>query len=88
MTGLKVWAGMLIIRTLIKDGAIASVSFGATRKFAFRHNTTKETISLMLNHGSLLLMKGKIQTFWKHRLPPTKKVRTPRINLTFRKIVP
>ena len=74
-------------KTLKKDGAIASVSLGAERKFAFKHKTTKETISLMLEHGSLLLMKGTTQTHWLHRLPPTKKVMSPRINLTFRTIV-
>jgi alkylated DNA repair dioxygenase AlkB len=74
-------------KTLKKDGAIASLSLGAERKFAFKHKTTKETISLILEHGSLLLMKGTTQTHWLHRLPPTKKVMSPRINLTFRTIV-
>ena len=72
---------------LKKDGAIASVSFGAERKFAFKHKHTKEKVELFLEHGSLLVMKGKTQTYWLHRLPPTKKVNSPRINLTFRTIV-
>ncbi len=71
---------------LKKDGAIASVSFGAVRKFAFKHKQTKEKVDLILEHGSLLVMKGGTQTHWLHRLPPTKKVMTPRINLTFRTI--
>tara|TARA_B100001245_G_scaffold235780_1_gene224464 strand:- start:411 stop:1016 length:606 start_codon:yes stop_codon:yes gene_type:complete len=72
---------------LKKNGAIASVSFGAERKFAFKHKKTKETISLILQHGSLLVMGGVTQTYWLHRLPPTKKVHSPRVNLTFRTIV-
>lgn len=73
-------------KDLKKDGTIASVTFGAERKFAFKHKDTKETVSVILQHGSLLVMKGKTQTHWLHRLPPTKKVLTPRINLTFRTI--
>lgn len=71
---------------LKKDGAIASLSFGAERKFAFKHKKTQETISLILQHGSLLLMTGSTQTHWLHRLPPTTKIQTPRVNLTFRTI--
>ncbi|ADY50962.1 DNA-N1-methyladenine dioxygenase [Pseudopedobacter saltans DSM 12145] len=74
-------------RDLKKDGAIASLSFGAERKFSFKHKQTKETISTFLENGSLLLMKGTTQSNWLHRLPPTKKVVTPRVNLTFRTIV-
>ncbi|MBL7712735.1 MAG: alpha-ketoglutarate-dependent dioxygenase AlkB [Chitinophagaceae bacterium] len=71
-------------KSLGKDTTIASLSFGAERKFAFRHKQSKETISLPLEHGSLLIMAGSTQTHWLHRLPPTTKVHTPRINLTFR----
>lgn len=74
-------------KDLKKDGAIASLSLGAERKFAFKHKQTGETVSLLLEHGGLLLMKGVTQTFWLHRLPPTKRITTPRINLTFRTIV-
>lgn len=74
-------------KKLKKHGAIASISFGAERKFAFKHKQTKETVALQLERGSLLVMKGTTQTYWLHRLPPTKKVNTPRINLTFRTIV-
>ena len=74
-------------KQLQKDGAIASLSFGAERKFAFKHKETQETITLLLEHGSLLLMKGTTQTYWLHKLPPTKLITTPRINLTFRTIV-
>ncbi len=72
---------------LKKNGAIASLSFGAERKFCFKHKKTKETVSLILQHGSLLVMKGETQTYWLHRLPPTKKIDQPRVNLTFRTIV-
>ncbi|MFD1552549.1 alpha-ketoglutarate-dependent dioxygenase AlkB [Putridiphycobacter roseus] len=65
---------------------IASVSFGAERKFSFKHKTSKEKIDVFLSHGSLLMMQGTTQEYWLHRLPPTKKVQKPRINLTFRTI--
>ena len=74
-------------KDLKKNGAIGSLSFGAERKFMFKHKETKEIIVLQLEHGSLLVMKDSTQTYWLHRLPPTKKVTTPRINLTFRSIV-
>lgn len=74
-------------RSLGKNTVIASLSFGAERKFAFKHKQTKETVSLALEHGSLLVMKGETQTHWLHRLPPTTKVKRPRINLTFRTII-
>lgn len=72
---------------LKKHGAIASLSFGAERKFAFKHKQTKEKVELYLEHGSLLIMKDTTQSYWLHRLPPTKKINTARINLTFRTIV-
>lgn len=74
-------------KDLKKDGAIASLTFGAERKFSFKHKKTGDTVSKVLEHGSLLVMKGTTQTFWLHRLPPTKLIYSPRINLTFRTIV-
>ena len=74
-------------KDLKKNGAIASVSLGAERKFSFKHKHTKEKVDLVLEHGSLLAMKDQTQSFWLHRLPPTKKVSGARINLTFRTIV-
>ena len=71
---------------LKKNGAIASLSFGVERKFSFKHKQTKESVSMVLQHGSLLIMKDETQRFWLHRLPPTKTVTAPRINLTFRTI--
>ena len=73
-------------KELKKNGAIGSLSLGAERKFTFKHKETKETISLILENGSLLVMKGTTQSSWLHRLPPTKLISTPRINLTFRTI--
>ncbi|RXG16355.1 alkylated DNA repair dioxygenase AlkB [Leeuwenhoekiella aestuarii] len=74
-------------KDLKKNGAIASVSFGAERKFAFKHKDTQEKVALNLEDGSLLIMKGATQTHWLHRLPPTTKIHSARINLTFRTIV-
>ncbi|OEK07656.1 DNA methylase [Flavivirga aquatica] len=74
-------------KDLKKNGAIGSLSFGADRKFSFKHKNTKQSISIILEKGSLLVMKGETQTHWLHRLPPSKKIITPRINLTFRTIL-
>ena len=74
-------------KDLAKEGAIASVSFGAERKFCFKHKESSEKIELLLPHGSLLIMKGETQKNWLHRLPPTKKISNSRVNLTFRTIV-
>jgi len=74
-------------KDLKKNGAIASMSFGAERKFAFKHKESKETVSRILQNGSLLVMKDETQTYWLHRLPPTKLITKARVNLTFRTIV-
>jgi len=74
-------------KDLKEDGAIASLSFGEERKFSFKHKETKEKVSLTLENGSLLIMKGATQEFWLHSLPPSKLIIYPRINLTFRTII-
>lgn len=74
-------------RQLKRHGAIASVSLGAQRNFAFKHKHTQQTHTTLLQHGSLLVMQGPTQDHWLHRLPPSKKVHTPRVNLTFRTVV-
>jgi len=74
-------------KDLKKNGAIASLSLGAERKFSFKHKINGYTKSLRLENGSLLVMKGQTQSHWLHSLPKEKKVNTPRINLTFRSIV-
>lgn len=64
---------------------IASVSFGADRIFQLKHNTDKDQKkNILLEHGSLLIMKGTTQHFWKHQIPKTSKFIGARINLTFR----
>ena len=65
---------------------IASVNFGATRKFQLRHINTKEKLEIELTHGSLLIMQGELQHYWQHQVPKTSKVVNERINLTFRVI--
>ena len=65
---------------------IASLNFGASRKFQLRNLQTKEKIDLLLENGSLLIMQGSLQHYWQHRAPKTKKQCGPRINLTFRYI--
>ncbi len=74
-------------KDLKKNGAIGSLSLGAERKFAFKHKQSGEKVEMILEHGSLLVMKGTTQTWWLHRLPPSKKVAGLRVNLTFRTIV-
>ncbi len=74
-------------KDLKPNGAIASLTFGAERKFSFKHKVTQEKIDVLLENGSLLMMAGPTQTHWMHRLPPTTKVSSPRINLTFRTII-
>ena len=74
-------------KEILKHSAIASVSFGAERKFGFKHNFSKEEISLLLENGSLLIMKDETQIYWKHKLYTNAKITEARINLTFRTIV-
>jgi len=74
-------------KELGNNPVIASLSLGAERIFQLKHTThPEERYKLCLNHGSLLVMKGSTQEFWKHQIPKTKKEVGPRINLTFRKI--
>lgn len=70
-----------------KNATIASLTLGAARKFSFKHKRNNHTESIVLENGSLLTMEGETQQHWLHRLPPTTKVNSPRINLTFRTIV-
>lgn len=74
-------------KMLGENMSIGSLSLGATRKFAFKHKNSKVKIDIILQPGSLIEMKGITQKHWLHRLPPTKLVKTPRINLTFRTIM-
>lgn len=73
-------------KELGKNPIIASLSLGTTRRFDFKHNTLLEKHQLELTSGSLLIMSGEMQHFWKHQIAKTKRVQSGRINLTFRKI--
>ncbi|XP_051017919.1 DNA oxidative demethylase ALKBH2 isoform X1 [Acomys russatus] len=83
-------------RELAPQSPIASVSFGACRDFVFRHRLSRgkrtrrtvEAVRLQLAHGSLLMMNHPTNAHWYHSLPVRKKVLAPRVNLTFRKILP
>jgi alkylated DNA repair dioxygenase AlkB len=72
--------------SLVANSSIASLSLGAERKFSLKHKRTKETVSVKLEHGSLLVMKGKTQANWLHSLPVSTVIHSPRVNLTFRKM--
>lgn len=74
-------------KNLKSNGSIASLSFGAARKFSFKHKKSKEKVGIDLEHGSLLVMKGETQRHWLHMLPTSKKILKPRVNLTFRTII-
>jgi alkylated DNA repair dioxygenase AlkB len=70
-------------RDLVPNAAIVSVSFGATRRFDLRH-FDGEKFSINLEDGSVLIMAGELQQYWKHQIPVQRKIKEPRINLTFR----
>lgn len=78
-------------KTLAQEASIASVSLGAERKFCFKHRQevehVLEPVTIMLEHGSLLVMEGATQKYWLHSLPKSAKIKEPRINLTFRTFV-
>jgi len=74
-------------KSIEDNSSIASVSFGAERKFSFKHKQSKKIISIVVEHGSLLLMKDATQKNWLHSLPKSRKITLPRINLTFRIMV-
>lgn len=73
-----------------RNPVIASVSLGATRRFVLRHKKKKSVapVVIELTHGSLLVMAGATQHYWRHRVPPTRRPVAARINLTFRYVLP
>ncbi len=74
-------------KELGKNPTIASISLGSERVFQLKHNTDSSLKqNILLEHGSLLLMKGSTQHCWKHQIPKTSKPIAGRINLTFRVI--
>jgi alkylated DNA repair dioxygenase AlkB len=74
-------------KSMGKNTVIASLSFGAQRKFSFKHRRTRQTMSLLLENGSLLVMRGNTQSNWLHSLPLSSKINHPKIILTFRTII-
>lgn len=75
-------------KELGKHPVIASVTFGEERPFHFKHRKLKEERhKIILEHGSLLIMKGAMQEHWLHQIAKTKKTIGERINLTFRKLI-
>ena len=75
-------------KELGRNPIIASVSFGEERVFQIKHNTNKDAKqSIILQHGSLLVMRNGAQIHYKHQIPKASKSKNPRINLTFRKII-
>lgn len=72
-------------KSLARQSPIASLSLGAERKFRFKHrHRPEQTVSVLLETGSLLVMGGSTQTHWLHSVPKSKRVTGARINLTFR----
>lgn len=73
-------------RSLTSGSSIAALSLGAERKFSFKHKQTKKSVSVILENGSLLDMRGTTQKNWHHQLPKSKRITDPRISLTFRRM--
>ncbi|MDO4709456.1 MAG: alpha-ketoglutarate-dependent dioxygenase AlkB [Pseudomonadota bacterium] len=73
--------------SLGRDTVIASLSFGATRKFALRHKHSGDKHEMLLQHGQLIVMRGATQSHWQHAIMKSSRIHAPRVNLTFRTIV-
>lgn len=69
------------------EAPIASVSLGGERDFQFRADDGLKSQGVILEHGSLLIMSGRMQDFYKHQVPAHKGAK-PRMNITFRKLKP
>jgi alkylated DNA repair dioxygenase AlkB len=75
-------------RELGLNPVIASVNFGATRRFLMRNKAdTTQKITIPLKNGTLLVMKGTTQHHWHHAVPKEPKIQKSRFNLTFRYIL-
>lgn len=68
---------------------IASLSLGAERPFRLRqkHQNPARKHRILLQDGALLIMGETIQNNWLHEVPKVKGLHTPRINLTFRRLI-
>ncbi|VDI02179.1 alpha-ketoglutarate-dependent dioxygenase alkB homolog 3 [Mytilus galloprovincialis] len=83
-------------QSLGPEPTIASLSFGDSRNFELRKKpssgsddyTYMQHAKIPLTHGSLLIMEGATQADWQHRIPREYHDRGPRINLTYRVIIP
>ncbi|PJK13955.1 2OG-Fe(II) oxygenase [Lysobacteraceae bacterium NML07-0707] len=73
--------------SLGRDTVIASLSFGAIRKFALRHKRSGDKREMLLQHGQLIVMRGATQSHWQHAIMKSSRIHAPRVNLTFRTIV-
>ncbi|WP_428618001.1 alpha-ketoglutarate-dependent dioxygenase AlkB family protein [Shewanella sp.] len=67
---------------------IASITLGASRPFFLRHKQSKQKVELQLNSGDLLIMHWPMQASWQHSLPKRAGVTQPRLNLTYRHLIP
>jgi len=74
-------------KELGKNPVIASLSLGESRDIYFKHKNNKSNLIIPQINGQLLVMYGKTQKYWKHEIKKTKKLKKPRINLTFRNII-
>jgi alkylated DNA repair dioxygenase AlkB len=69
------------------EPTIASATFGEGRAFLFRRRRDKKPLlSITLDHGSLLVMRGETQRHWVHSVPKRGGIGKSRFNLTFRQI--
>jgi alkylated DNA repair dioxygenase AlkB len=74
-------------KELGKNPVIASLSLGESREIYFKHKNKKSNLVIPQDNGQLMVMHGKTQEYWKHEIKKTKKIKKPRINLTFRNII-
>ena len=74
-------------KELGKKPVIASLSLGESREIYFKHKNKKLNLIIPQVSGQLIVMHGKTQEYWKHEIKKTKKIKKPRINLTFRNII-
>jgi len=74
-------------KELGKNPVIASLSLGESRDLYFKHKNIKKSLNIPQKNGQLIVMHGETQKYWKHEIKKTKKLKKPRINLTFRNII-
>ena len=72
---------------LKKNSAIASLSLGENKPLHFKHKNQAISFNIDQSHGSIIVMDGETQKYWKHSIKKSKKSMQPRLNLTFRTII-